>query len=271
MRKTIWLTVLACALSLSSCAETGEEAERIASSKEESAVDAEAESSEEESAVDAEAESFKEESAAESGKAYLADFDMHPLYAAFLRNELSVVNPFAAENGELTFFDEKNYESEAIFENARKSFSLVDVNHDGNPELIFKISDSPSKLMYILGVWDNELICYDIFETHTSHMDFFLYDNGNVSWGQNYDGDEEVFYTYTDDGKARELIHFIREDANADSERYYDYYYFDGKEDSKYDLQSNEEYEELTASYESGWPKWYDCENFMDIPQDRDP
>ena len=30
----------------------------------------------------------------ESAKAYLTDFDIHPLYAAFLRNELSVKNPF---------------------------------------------------------------------------------------------------------------------------------------------------------------------------------
>ena len=47
----------------------------------------------------------------ESAKAYLSDFDIHPLYAALLRNEISVRNPFVPEdsgyNTELSFDDDK--------------------------------------------------------------------------------------------------------------------------------------------------------------------
>ena len=201
----------------------------------------------------------------ESAKAYLTDFDIHPLYAAFLRNELSVKNPFVPEgddyNTELSFFDDGEYDQDF-----RKSFSLVDVNSDGNPELIFKMTDSPSELVYILGVHDGEMICYDVHETHTSHMGFTMYDNGIVQWGQTYDGAEAKYYTFTDDGKMHELIHFVRE-VGSDADLYYDYYYLEGSEESRTSLQSNEEYESLVSSYRGEEPEWFDCNLFADIPQ----
>lgn len=46
-------------------------------------------------------------------------------------------------------------------------YAYVDVNGDENPELIFKISSNTSELMYIWGICDNELVCFDVFETHT--------------------------------------------------------------------------------------------------------
>ena len=158
----------------------------------------------------------------ESANAYLSDFDIHPLYAAFLRNEISVRNPFVPEDSgydtELSFDDDKEYSSEeSVFRCVRKSFSLVDVNNDGSPELVFMMVDSPSEVAYILGVQNDELICYYIHETHTSRMYFTVYDNGIVMWGQSYDGAESIYYTFTEDGKEHELIHFIRE-ADADSD-----------------------------------------------------
>ena len=208
----------------------------------------------------------------ESAKAYLTDFDIHPLYAAFLRNEISVKNPFVPEdsgyNTELSFDDDKEYSSEeSVFRSVWKSFSLVDVNNDGNPELVFKMYNSPSEVVYILGVQNDELICYDILETHTTHMAFFVYDNGIVEWGQNYDGEEGRYYTFTGDGKEHELIHFIRE-ANSDSDLYYDYYYLEGNEESRFSLQSDEEYERLDSLYRGEEPEWFECENFADIPQE---
>ena len=70
-------------------------------------------------------------------------------YGAFLRNEISVANPYV-EGMNLTVMDDKMYESE--FENAQKKYAYVDVNGDENPELIFRISSDPSELMYILGI-----------------------------------------------------------------------------------------------------------------------
>lgn len=205
----------------------------------------------------------------ESAKAFLADFDIHPLYAAFLRNEISVKNPFVPEDSdysELSFFDDRDYEDEHLV--FRKSFSLVDVNGDGNAELVFRMIDSPSELMYILGVCDNELICFDILLTHTTHMAFGVYDNGIVYWGQNYDGDETIYYTFNDKGKEHELIHFVREE-NSDSDLYYHYYYLEGNEESQINLQSNEEYENLVSSYDGEEPEWFDCDSFADIPQNQ--
>ena len=199
----------------------------------------------------------------ESAKAYLADFDIHPLYAAFLRDELSVQNPFVPEgdnyNTELSFFDDREYG-----QYFRKSFSLVDVNDDGNPELIFKMTDSPSELVYILGIHDEELLCYDVHETHTSRMAFTIYDSGIVRWGQGYNGAEAIYYTYTDDGKIHELIHFVREEG-SDSDLYYDYYYLEGNEEFQTGLQSDEEYESVVSSYEGVEPEWFDCNFFADI------
>ena len=200
----------------------------------------------------------------ESAKAYLADFDIHPLYAAFLRNEISVQNPFVSEGDgydtELSFFDDK----EVYEDSFRKSFSLVDVNNDGDPELVFKMYNSPSEVVYILGVQDDKLICYDILITHTTHIAFFVYNNGIIEWGQNYDGEEGRYYTFTEDGKEHELIHFIRE-ADSDSDLNYDYYYLDGNEEDRLNLQSDGEYESLVSSYEGEEPKWFDCDLFADI------
>lgn len=211
------------------------------------------------------------ESLQENTKAFLADFDIHPLYAAFLRNEISVKNPFVPEDDdrydtELNFFDDMEDEDEPLV--YWKNFSLVDVNDDGNAELVFKMINSPSELMYILGVCDNELICFDILQTHTTHMSFRVCDNGIVYWGQNYDGAEAIYYTFNDKGKVHELIHFVRE-KDSDSDLYYDYYYLEGNKESRINLQSDEEYESLVSSYEGEEPEWFACDSFADIPQNQ--
>ena len=202
----------------------------------------------------------------DSAEAFLVDLDIHPLYAAFLRNEISVPNPFVTGD-ELGFFDDRKYSQEDhTFENAVKSFSLVDVNNDGVSELIFKIYESPDELMYILGVQGDKLICYDVYETHTSHMAFGIYDNGIVTWGQNYDGDEDIYYSFDSDGSPYELIHFVREETDSDFDLYYDYYYIDGDETTRCILQSNEEYENLISTYEGEEPEWFFCNSFADTP-----
>ncbi|MDE5892071.1 MAG: hypothetical protein K2H45_03995 [Acetatifactor sp.] len=216
----------------------------------------------------AEASSEMAETIPETEETYLAELDIHPLYAAFLRGEISVPNPFES-GSELSFFDDREYaREEHVFEYADKSFSLVDVNNDGVSELIFKIFNSPDELMYILGVQEDRLICYDIQETHTTHMSFGIYSNGIVTWGQNYDGEEEIYYTYDEGGVPHELIHFVREGTDSESDLYYDCYYRDGDETAKCSLQNDEEYEALVAPYEGGEPEWFFCDSFADIPME---
>lgn len=198
----------------------------------------------------------------------LADLDIHPLYKAFLYNEISVPNPFVP-GGKLSFFDDRDYaQEEYVFEYAAKCFALVDVNGDGVPELIFRIYSSPDELMYILGIQEDRLVCYDVQETHTSRMSFEIYDNGIVTWGQDYDGVEAVYYSYNRDGSPRELIHFVREEADTDSGLCYDYYYMDGDETARCSLQSDEEYEALISPYKGGEPEWFSCDSFADIPRE---
>lgn len=203
-----------------------------------------------------------------STQIWLADMEIHPLYAAFLRDEIRVANPYV-EGDELSFFDERDYAPEDIFTMASKSFSLVDVNGDGEPELIFRMEDSPSELMYIFGVLGDELICFDVFETHTTHLGFTIYDNGIVCWGQNYDGSEDVYYCYGSDGKPRELIHFVGTEDDFTSELEYEYYYLDGDENARFSLESVEEYERLIAPYEGEYLEWFECDAFADIPRAR--
>lgn len=131
------------------------------------------------------------------------------LYEAFLKNEISVANPYV-EGMNLTVMDDKNYESE--FEDAQKKYAYVDVNADDSPELIFKIGSDTSELMYILGVCDNELVCFDVFESHTRNISFGVYDYGLVWEIQNYDGFEETFYSYTADGQQMRARRFTEED-----------------------------------------------------------
>ena len=132
-----------------------------------------------------------------------------PLYKAFLNNEISVSNPYV-EGMELTVMDDKDYETE--FVDAQKSYALVDVNLDEKEELIFKISSYPSELMYILGIYNNELICFDVYETHTKSIRFGVYEYGFVWQCQNYDGFEMIYYSYSDDGQPHEVRRFTEGD-----------------------------------------------------------
>lgn len=133
---------------------------------------------------------------------------VNPQYEAFLHNEISVANPYV-EDMNLTVMDDKGYESE--FENAKKRYAYVDVNGDEEPELIFKITSASSELMYILGMCDNELTCFDVFESHSRSIDFGVYDYGFVWEIRDDDGFEMTFYTYTADGEPVEARRFTEE------------------------------------------------------------
>ncbi len=157
--------------------------------------------------------------------------DGNLLYEAFLKNETGVRNPYV-EGMKLTVMDDKNYESE--FEDAEKTYAYVDVNSDDNPELIFKISSGTSELMYILGIYDSELICFDVFETHTPGISFGVYDYGFVWEVQNYDGFQMTVYTYTADGQPVKARRFT-EESGADIAAY------EGEEPQWIDWQAAEE------------------------------
>lgn len=184
------------------------------------------------------------------------------LYEVFLSNEISVANPYV-EGDMLSVMSDEDYDGE--FDGAQKSYAFVDVNGDKQEELIFKITAYPSELMMILGVYNDELICFDVMETHTLSMGFGAYDNGLVWWGQNYDGEENVFYTYTNDGAPREIIHFVKENEMTDEENTYDYYYFDGNVEEKIYLQSYDEYESIVSAYEGEWLEWKDLSSFTGL------
>ncbi len=152
------------------------------------------------------------------------------LYEAFLKNEASAANPYV-EGMNLTVMDDEKYESE--FEDVQKKYAYVDINDDENPELIFKMSSYSSELMYILGIYNNELVCFDVFETHTKSIAFGVYDYGFVWKIQHDNGFEMIFYTYTADGQPREVRRFTEGDE-ADIAAY------EGEEPEWIDWQYNE-------------------------------
>lgn len=154
------------------------------------------------------------------------------LYETFLKNEISVANPYV-EGDVLSVMSDEDYDGE--FNGAEKKYAFVDVNMDDEEELVFKISAYPSELMMILGVYNDELICFDVMETHTSSMSFGVYDYGMVWWGQSYDGFERKFYTYTEDGRPELVRTFTKED-DADM-----------------------------AAHEGGELEWHDWENFSGL------
>ena len=177
------------------------------------------------------------------------------LYKAFLKNEISVANPYV-EGGVLSVMDDEDFE----FTNAKKEYTLLDVNSDGAEELIFRMKEDYSNIMYILGVSGEELVAFDVYITHSKSMAHGVYDNGIVWWGQNYDGEEEVFYTYTSEGEAQELVHFVKANEMADEENTFDYFYYDGNVEEKNYLHSYEEYVSFSSAYKGNEPEWQELD-----------
>ena len=69
--------------------------------------------------------------------------DRNSLYEAFLKNEISVANPYV-EGDVLSVMSDEDYDGE--FDGAEKKYAFVDVNMDDKEELVFKISAYPSEL-----------------------------------------------------------------------------------------------------------------------------
>lgn len=209
--------------------------------------------------------------AAEGDKARLTDMDVHPLYVDFLQGKISATHSYFYEGEkrevECNFHLQGEYDDEGWLEEARKSFALVDVNGDGEPELIFRIQSAPDELMYVLGVnSEQELLCYDVFETHTSRMGFGVQKNGIVYWDQYHTGAEVKLYTYGLEGEPREVLHLVKE-PDSGTDLPYDHYYLNGNEEIRYDVQREEDYEEIRAAfYDEEEPVWYECEAFTEIP-----
>ena len=138
------------------------------------------------------------------------------LYEAFLNNEISVANPYV-DGDTLSVMTDEDYDGE--FDGAEKRYAFVDMNSDEQEELIFKISAYPSELMMILGVYEGELICFDVMETHTSSIVFSVYDFGLAWKDESYDHFVRSIYHYGEDGKPS-LIRTFTEGNEASMETF---------------------------------------------------
>ena len=136
------------------------------------------------------------------------------LYEAFLNNEISVANPYV-EGSILSIMSDEDYDGE--FDGAEKKYAFVDMNGDEQEELIFKITAYPSELMMILGVYEGELICFDVMETHTSSIVFSVYDFGLAWKDESYDHFVRSIYHYGEDGQPS-LIRTFTEGNEASME-----------------------------------------------------
>ncbi len=197
--------------------------------------------------------------------------EINDLYKEFLQGHITVENPFNPDFP-ITSYMEEYYKQEEEWsfpiETLEKKFVLVDLNDDQIEELIFKISSGPDEIVYILGNLDGNLKVYDVFEAHTKHISFNVYENGLINVGQNYNGDEAVYYRYSETGTQIEVIHFMssKEWVNQNiNDSYYEFYYIDGKESEPVYLADEEQYKDVVSEYQKEEARWYDL---SDIEKD---
>lgn len=203
---------------------------------------------------------------------YVSNQEMNFRYKQFLSGEVEVPSPFNEEEV-LSIYDDEYYRKYAKYnfpiELIKKEYALLDINGDNKEELIFRIEAGSDQFLYILGCLNNELVGYDIYETHTSHMSFDIYDNGIVEWGQNHTGQEKIYYRYNKNGKAEEIIHFICTSEKweevyleENAYNYYEYYYLNGDESTRVYLTSTEEYKEIVSKIQGNLLEWDNLEEF---------
>lgn len=201
---------------------------------------------------------------------YLKDMDIDPLYVEFLMGEKNAFYSHTYEGKryeeEISYFEEVDC-NDCFCGIVSKNFALVDMNNDGKEELIFDLYKDGDGLMFILGKGKkHELVCYDVFETHSSNVGFRINDNGTVTYRVLEDSQ---LYSYDSNGKRQELL-FLHRENYPDTALSYGYYYLNGNEKTKCDLQSEEEFEEV---WDNLWwgekPIWYDCGYFIDIAKPR--
>lgn len=202
----------------------------------------------------------------------LSDMPMAEPYRQFLYGNLEVPNPYS-EEAPLSFYMEELYweEEENTFqkEGLNKYFSLLDINGDGTEELLFRIQSGSDELLMILSCAGETLTAYDIYETHTPHMAFQVYDNGVLLWSQNHTGAEEIYYRYDESGSPIELFHFVSSDEWLEKNRYsaeegFESYYANGEEAEITALHGAQEYEKLVSDYQGNQVDWYDLNEFGD-------
>ncbi len=172
--------------------------------------------------------------------------DMDPLYVSYLKNEISVENPYVEGEPLNILAYKEDYTSE--FENATIKYALVEVNGDTKSELIVDIRSDVDQLMEILTVSDGKLILLDVFESHNLRMEASAYANGVVCEERGYDDKVQDYFKYDLSGNRKPIITFYKAE-DSDSTLYYDYYYLAGDEDSQVALSSDEEYEIIRAKY----------------------
>ncbi|NEX02461.1 hypothetical protein SAMN04487829_2091 [Pseudobutyrivibrio sp. NOR37] len=172
--------------------------------------------------------------------------DMDPLYVSYLKNEISVENPYVEGEPLNILAYKEDYTSE--FENATIKYALVEVNGDTKSELIVDIRSDVDQLMEILTVSDGKLILLDVFESHNMRMGTSVYANGVVCEERGYDDKVTEYFKYKLSGDQKPIITFYKAE-DSDSDLTYDYYYLVGNEDEEKMISSDEEYERIRAKY----------------------
>lgn len=172
--------------------------------------------------------------------------DMEQLYIDYLSNKIRIENPYKVEPSLSILFYKEYYDG--AFDDARVEYALLDMNNDGEEELIVYIHKGLSELLDIYSISGDEIIWIDGFETHTNKMGALLYDNAVISYGENYDDCITDIISYNLDGSKNYLISFYK-DSESISELSFDYYYLDGNQDEKHMLASDDEFEALYFQY----------------------
>lgn len=203
----------------------------------------------------------------------LSDLKIDEQYKQFLYGNKEIANSFNRDFPLSFYAEESIWEKEEYLfpkESLNKYFALVDVNDDGAEELIYKINSGNNKIMYIIGLVDGNLTVYDLFETQSRRVSFTVYANGNSLYRQDYSGEEEVFYEYDENGRPKELIHFVSSEkwlAEKDNKKSteFEYYYLNGNESEPVYLSKAEDYGFLASRYLSDGAIWHNLADYSDI------
>lgn len=126
--------------------------------------------------------------------------DMDPLYKKFLKGEMVASTKYA----DWPMVSINDYKEDAIMwyvENAGMRYCLLDVNSDGNDELVMYTGFDGTFKMYVISSDGNELNCYDFFDIKTRQDRFNLYDNGVFSFEETLSENEERYFTYDENGE----------------------------------------------------------------------
>lgn len=190
--------------------------------------------------------------------------DMNQLYIDYLSHEISIVNPWGEDTPiSITFF--KEYYDENTFTTPKVEYALIDLNNDGDDELVVFTHDEygTSELIDIISIVNDELVYVDGYETHTNKMGTIICNNGVVCSETVFDDRKYELTYYDKNWNPVRLITLVKSE-NSETGLLYDYYYLNGNQDEKINISSDDELDSLLGKYANEPLDYFDITEYVE-------